>query len=121
MTSIDTLKEFAQTVFTQIGPGFSERIYHNAFEVLLRINGVQYETERIVPVTFENHIIGNIRADLIIENTRILELKAVKGLTPEMKTQLTNYLKLTGLGEGLVINFPQNEKTTGVEFLYVVL
>lgn len=121
MTSIDLLKHYASKIFSTLGMGFSERVYHNAFEVLLRRDSVPYETERIVPITFENHVIGNVRADLIVDNQYIVELKAVKSINQEMRTQVLNYLKLTGLKEGLVINFPQTEKTNTIEFLYVTL
>jgi GxxExxY protein len=54
------------TYIKYLGPGYSERVYHNAMEVVLRKNGVPYETERIVPIVFEGHTIGNLRADIII-------------------------------------------------------
>ena len=83
-------------------------IYHNALEVLLRKEGVPYETERIVPVKFEGHTIGNLRADLIVDNTMIVEIKAVKGsFNSSMKAQLENYRTLTGICDGLLVNFPQ--------------
>ncbi len=105
MTST-VIKEFANTVFKTLGCGHSERVYHNAMEVILRKNNIQYESERIVPILFEGHTIGNMRADLIIEKNLIVELKSVKVLTPAMNQQTENYLKLTGLTDGLLINFP---------------
>ena len=105
MSSI-VIKEFANTVFKTLGCGHSERVYHNAMEVILRKNNIQYESERIVPILFEGHTIGNMRADLIIEQKLIVELKSVKVLTPAMNQQTENYLKLTGLTDGLLINFP---------------
>lgn len=74
---------------------------------MLRKNNIQYETERIVPIVFEGHTIGNMRADLIVENTTIVELKSASKLNNTMKTQALNYLKLTGLHNALLINFPQ--------------
>ena len=105
MSSI-VVKEFANTVFKTLGCGHSERVYHNAMEVILRKNNIQYESERIVPIIFEGHTIGNMRADLIIDQKLIVELKSVKVLTPAMNQQTENYLKLTGLTDGLLINFP---------------
>ena len=107
MSSI-VIKEFANTVFKTLGCGHSERVYHNAMEVILRKNNIQYESERIVPILFEGHIIGNMRADLIIDQKLIVELKSVKVLTPAMNQQTENYLKLTGLTYGLLINFPHS-------------
>lgn len=105
MSSI-VIKEFANTVFKTLGCGHSERVYHNAMEVILRKNNIQYESERIVPIIFEGHTIGNMRADLIIDQKLIVELKSVKTLTPAMSQQTMNYLNLTGLTDGLLINFP---------------
>jgi len=75
-------------------------------EVLLRKHGVQYESERIIPVYFENHVVGNVRGDIIINNTDVLEFKAVKSLNDVMECQLRNYLRLTGLKSGYLINYP---------------
>ena len=104
---MEKIKELANNIYKILGAGHSERIYHNAMEVSLRKHNIQYETERIVPIVFEGHTIGNMRADLIIENEIITELKSTKSLNIIMKQQLNNYLKLTGLKQGILINFPQ--------------
>ena len=72
------IRDYAEHVYKVLGPGYSERVYHNAMEVVLRKNGVHYETERIVPIVFEGHTIGNLRADLILNNKTVVELKSVK-------------------------------------------
>jgi GxxExxY protein len=95
----------AREVMDVLGPGYSERIYHNAMEVKLRRHAIAYETERIVPVVFEGHTIGNLRADLIVNNELIVELKSVARLTDAFRTQVRNYISLTGIDEGLLINF----------------
>lgn len=105
MVDVD-VEAFAERVYSQLGPGFSERVYHNAMEVLLRKAGVQYETERIVPITFEGHVIGNVRADIIINNTIVLEFKTIKTLNEQAELQAQNYLNLTDLKIAYVINFP---------------
>ena len=76
-------------------------------EVSLRQKYIQYETERIVPIEYEGHTIGNMRADLIIHNSLVVELKAEKCLNSAMNQQALNYLKLTGINQALLINFPQ--------------
>ena len=111
MTSHIKIKELANHIYTILGGGHSERIYHNALEVTLRKNNIQYETERIVPIEFDGHIIGNVRADLIIEKNLVVELKSVKTLTAPMNQQTLNYLKLTGINRGLLINFPLSGNT----------
>ena len=114
------IHQYAQHVYKVLGPGFSEKIYHNAMEVVLRKNGIHYETERIVPIVFEEHTIGNLRADLILNNKTVLELKSVKTVNDVMVTQAQNYLKLTGLPEAYLINFPPTLNTE-LEVRYVTL
>ena len=104
---INRIKELAHIVYHTLGSGFSERVYHNAMEVLLRKEGIPYETERIVPVEFHGHTIGNMRADLIVDKTLVVELKATKALTTAMSTQTHKYLQLLNLREALLVNFPQ--------------
>ena len=100
------IRDDAEHVYKVLGPGYSERVYHNAMEVVLRKNGVHYETETIVPIVFEGHTIGNLRADLILNNKTVVELKSVKNVTEVMVTQAQNYLRLTGFPEGYLVNFP---------------
>ena len=98
------MESIATHVYNELGIGYSEAVYHRAFEVMLRKNGIQYETERIVPIVFEGHVIGNVRCDLIVGDT-IVELKSISKLRDQEKQQITNYLKLTGMKKGLLINF----------------
>lgn len=111
------MEEYARHIYRTLGSGYSERVYHNAMEVLLRKNGVAYESERIVPIEFEGHVIGNLRADLIVDGT-VIELKAVKSLNECMKSQTANYLKLTGHKKSLLINFPQPQSSE-IEVLFI--
>ena len=98
--------DLAKEIYDTLGSGYSERVYHNAFEVGLRERNIPYESERIIPILFKGHTIGHLRADLIIDGRTVVELKAVKSTSPAMLEQLENYLELTGLGEGYLINFP---------------
>ena len=109
-----------KTYTKYLDQAFPKKIYHNAMEVVLRKNGVRYETERIVPIVFEEHTIGNLRADLILNNKTVLELKSVKTVNDVMVTQAQNYLKLTGLPEAYLINFPPTLNTE-LEIRYVTL
>tara|TARA_R110002074_G_scaffold83859_5_gene186413 strand:+ start:2325 stop:2693 length:369 start_codon:yes stop_codon:yes gene_type:complete len=104
---MDNIQEYAQHIYSTLGAGLSERVYHNAMEVMLRKNNIQYETERIVPIHFEGHVIGNTRADLIVDGSLVLELKAVKTVTKSMQSQTLNYLRQTGIPKAVIINFPQ--------------
>jgi len=99
------VREWAQIVYDALGPGYNECVYHKAMEVLLRKQGVQYESERIVPIVFEGHTIGNLRSDIIVDGGVVLEFKSVRALTDAAALQTRNYLRLTGLSLGYLINF----------------
>jgi GxxExxY protein len=99
------IKNLVENVWRTLGPGYTERIYHNALEVLLRKHGIAYETERIIPIVFENHVIGNLRADLIVAGSLIVELKSIRTLTAACRTQVQTYMHLLGITEGLLVNF----------------
>ena len=111
----DHIRAVAIRVWHSLGPGFSERVYHNAMEVGLRKINIPYQTERIVPIMFDEHAIGNIRADLIVDSRIIVELKSVKALKDEHRVQTRMYMKLMGLTEGVLINFPNSGSDLEVE------
>ena len=111
----ETVSHLARRIWTQLGPGFSERVYHNAMEVGLRRLGLPYQTERIVPITFDEHVIGNIRADLIVNSRLLVELKSVRALKEEHRVQTLMYMKLLDLPEGLLVNFPSGGDVLEVE------
>ena len=115
MTDIEAL---AKRIYTQLGSGYSERVYHNCMEVVLRKEGIQYESERIIPIYFEGHVVGNLRGDIIINNEIVLEFKAVKTLNEVMESQVRNYLRLTQLKTGYLINFPL-QRGQGVEIRHI--
>jgi GxxExxY protein len=98
------LVELGHEVFSALGPGYTECVYHNALLVLLRKHGVPYETERIIPIIFEGHTIGNVRADIIVDNSIVIELKATR-VSNGAELQVKRYMKLLGLNKGVVMNF----------------
>lgn len=109
-------RELCNQVYQTLGPGYSERVYHNALEVLFRKNNIPYESERIIPVVFEGHTIGNLRGDLIVDGKIIIELKAIKTLTSYNNIQAINYIKLTGIPYAVLVNFPQTLGKSECEF-----
>jgi|TARA_B100001142_G_scaffold280123_1_gene291163 GxxExxY protein len=100
------IEDLAREIYSDLGPGYSERVYHNAMEVLLRERGIPYESERVVLIKFKGHVIGNLRIDMIIDNTTILEFKIIKSLNEAAELQGKNYLHLTGLKTAYLINYP---------------
>jgi len=112
------VRMIANQVWSELGPGFSERVYHNAFEVALRLNTINYETERIIPIFFQGHNVGNVRADLILNNSTIVELKSIARLKDENRIQIQNYMKLTGVAHGMLVNFPSTQGNVEVETFF---
>jgi GxxExxY protein len=108
------LRQIADDIWASLGPGYSESVYHCAFEVALRGRHMYYETERIVPVFYENQNVGNVRADLIIDRKAVVELKSVSKLNEQYRIQTRNYMRLLGLDIGYLINFP--DKNVPLEF-----
>jgi GxxExxY protein len=103
---MDQIKSIAQTVFRSLGAGFSERIYHNSMEVLLTKFGIPFKSEQKIPVIFEGVEVGEVRADLVIDGKIVVELKSVRAMKDDHVTQCEMYMKLLGINQGMVINFP---------------
>ena len=100
------VEKMVEEIYAELGPGHSERVYHNAAEVYLREKKVPYESERHIHVVFRGHIVGDLRADIIIDGRIILELKAVQTLGKGVECQAQKYLDLTGLRLAFLVNFP---------------
>ena len=67
--------------------------------------GIPYEKQKSIPIHYFKHYVSTFVADIIVDNTIILELKSVRLLNPVMYSQLINYLKISGLPVGYLINF----------------
>ena len=105
-------------VHNELGPGFKERIYHNALNLFLDKEGLKYETEKAFEVNIKGEKVGNLKLDLIIENKVVVELKAIVGYIPEVfKYQILSYLKVSKLNVGLLINFG-NKSCQVKRFIY---
>ena len=101
-----SIRQIACNIWSSLGPGYSESVYHAAFEVALRKEGLSFETERIVPVYYDGLNVGHVRADLIVEQRTVIELKSVSKLNESYRIQTRNYMSLLGLDHGILINFP---------------
>lgn len=89
-----------------LGPGLLESVYQRVLTYELRKAGLEIETEVSVPVEWDGHVIDeSFRADIIVENSVLVELKSVEELLDVHKKQTLTYLKLTNLTLGLLINF----------------
>jgi len=92
-------------VYNELGFGFLENVYQNALYFELINSRLKIETQKAIEVFYQNQLVGNYRADLIVNDVIILELKAVEYLMEEHELQLINYLKATNMEIGLLLNF----------------
>jgi GxxExxY protein len=95
----------AMKVHSTLGPGFLESVYRNALTHELRKAGLGVESEKPIAVRYDGIIVGDFVADLVVENSVILELKANQVLVASNEVQLVNYLKATNVEVGLLLNF----------------
>jgi GxxExxY protein len=92
-------------VYNRLGVGFLEKVYENALLVELKKLGLIASAQCPISVFYDEVIVGEYFADIVVEGSLILEIKAVSSLTPAHEAQLVNYLKATGLEVGLLLNF----------------
>ena len=90
--------------------GYLESVYKKALLIELREAGLEVEDEVELPVLYKGHVIGDFRADIIVEGSVIIELKAVAHLLPAHEIQLVNYLTIAEIDNGLIINFGAAER-----------
>lgn len=103
------LKQFYR-IYNDLGYGFLERVYQNALYFALVEQGLKCETEKPIKVYHDGHVVGDYRADLLVEDCVILELKACEELNPAHEAQLINYLKATEIEVGYLLNFGKKAK-----------
>jgi GxxExxY protein len=92
-------------VYRTLGYGFLERVYANSMIVARNRFGLDIRKKHPITVHFEGVIVGKYEADLLVNNTVIVELKTAKTLIPEHEAQLLNYLKATEYEVGMLLNF----------------
>ena len=92
-------------VYNTLGYGFLEKVYENALAHELRKRGFQVKQQFPIKVNYDGVIVGDYFADLIVNESVILDLKAVEIILEEHKAQLLNYLKATSIDVGLLLNF----------------
>lgn len=90
-----------------LGPGFLEKVYENALAVEFARAGLKTEQQRRIEVRYQNVLVGDFVADLLVEECVIVEIKAVRALDDIHTAQCVNYLKATGLQVCLLVNFGQ--------------
>jgi GxxExxY protein len=89
-----------------LGPGLLESVYMECLCKELQFRGLNYQRELAIPIIYKGSECKSVfRADLVVDNTVIVELKAVKEMLPVYEAQVMTYLTLSNLPLGLLINF----------------
>lgn len=108
---------FAFEILNEVGHGLNEKIYENALTVLFKLKGIAFDQQRRFPVLFRGIEVGQFVPDLIAFGSVIVDTKVIDRITDHERGQMLNYLRITKLRVGLIMNF----KNARLEFERVVL
>jgi GxxExxY protein len=95
----------AYRVYNKMGFGYLESVYEKCMLIELRKAGFDIESQKPIRVQYDGEVVGDFIADILVNDTAILELKSVRKLVEAHEVQLVNYLVATGKPVGLLINF----------------
>lgn len=96
-------------VYNRMGFGFLESVYEKCMMIELRKTGMNAERQKPIQVTYDGEIVGDFSADILVENTIIVELKSILTLHQKHEAQLVNYLVATDKPVGLLLNFGEKK------------
>ena len=101
----------ALEVYNELGPGFLEAVYHEAMEIEVDRRKIPYQSHAKLQIIYKGKTLRKeYEADMITHGKLLIEFKALNRLTSQEEAQLLNYLKVTGLRVGLLINFGHPHK-----------
>lgn len=106
---IKAIMGYSCNIRRKLGPGYLESVYKNAMIIELKKHHLPFEIEKPIHVYYEGYLVGDFKADIVVDNKLILEMKAVNSLHIAHEVQLVNYLTATGVDHGLLINFGSEE------------
>ncbi|MBW1706153.1 MAG: GxxExxY protein [Deltaproteobacteria bacterium] len=99
----------AYRVYNKMGFGFVESVYEKCLLIELHKSDLEAESQKPITVFYENEIVGEFVADIIVNDTIMLELKSVRRIIKAHEVQLVNYLVATGKPIGLILNFGERK------------
>lgn len=99
----------AYRVYNKLGFGFLERVYEKCLLIELRKAGLKVEPQKPITVYYDDEIVGEFAADIIVDDKIIIELKSVRRIVTAHEVQLVNYLVATGKPIGLILNFGESK------------
>jgi len=102
---LDEVKDAAFEVRKNLSFGYLESVYQRALLYELQDRGIKAVIEAPIEARYKGRTVGEFRADILVEDKIIIELKACQNLLPAHEAQLVNYLQTTGIDKGLLINY----------------
>jgi GxxExxY protein len=96
---------FAFEVLNEVGHELYEKVYENSLVVLFKLNGIAFDQQRRFPVIFRGVEVGEFIPDLIAFGTVIVDTKVIERITDHERGKMLNYLRITKLRVGLILNF----------------
>jgi GxxExxY protein len=99
----------AYNVYNKMGFGFLESVYEKCLLIELHKACLDAESQKPITIYYDNEIVGEFVADIIVNDTVILELKSVRQIINAYEVQLVNYLVATGKPVGLILNFGESK------------
>ena len=97
--------KLALEVHNELGCGFLEKVYENALMILLSREKIPAKQQAPIEVYFQNKVVGQYFADILVDDKLILELKTVDNIANVHTAQVLNYLRATSIRLGLILNF----------------
>jgi len=97
-------------VYNELGFGFLESVYRQSMRAAFEDAGLPARCEVPLEVVFRGRVVGSFKADFVVANRLVVELKAAKALDPSHEAQLLNYLRATTLEVGILLNFGHQPK-----------
>jgi GxxExxY protein len=104
-TETEKIIGFAFDVLNEIGHGLNEKVYENSLVVLFKLNGIAFDQQRRFSVLFRGVEVGEFIPDLIAFGSVIVDAKVIDRITDHERGQMINYLRITKLRVGLILNF----------------
>jgi len=105
----ETIIGCAYRVYNKMGFGFLESVYEKCLLIELRKAGLDTESQKPITVYYDDETVGEFVADIIVNDTIILEMKSVRRVIKAHEVQLVNYLVATGKPVGLILNFGERK------------
>ena len=103
---IKEVRQVAYELHVYLGNGLLEKVYENGLRHRLERAGFRVEAQRPLRVVDEDgFVLGEYFADLVVDDRLLIELKSTRAIAPEHLAQTMNYLRITGIDVGLIVNF----------------